>query len=152
MRKTTTGMTELATGGRESARPLARSSFVFAVVALMFQVTTAAADEPSESTVSSDEANVSSEMLEVFADKAPLSGDELNTQRAKAVEVDRVQINDQETVGGVWNNTATGNDTGNNIISEGAFTDTAGFVGTIQNTGNNVLIQNSTIINVAVEP
>ncbi|MGI9341515.1 MAG: hypothetical protein ACR2QV_01610, partial [Gammaproteobacteria bacterium] len=95
-------MIELATGGRESARPLARSSLMFAVVALMFQVTTAAADEPSESTVSSDEANVSAEMLEVFADKSPLSGDELNTQRAKAVEVDRVQINDQETVGGVW--------------------------------------------------
>lgn len=152
MRNTTKSIVELATGGRFGAHPAAFSAFMFAVVALMFQMTVAIADEAATTEVVSAEEATDASALEAFADKAPLSGEDLNTQRAKAVEIERIQINDQETVGGVWNNTATGNDTGNNIISEGAFTDTAGFVGTIQNTGNNVLIQNSTIINVAVEP
>ena len=68
------------------------------------------------------------------------------------IEVHHVTINDQELNGVVSDNTAINNNTGDNIISDGAFNDAAGFIGTVQNSGNNVLIQNSTIINVAVEP
>lgn len=38
--------------------------------------------------------------------------------------------------------------TGGNLISEGAFAGSSGFATVIQNSGNNVLIQNSTIVNV----
>ena len=94
-----------------------------------------------------------SELLSTFADEARLSTDQLDDQRAQAnIEVHQVTINDQELNGVVSNNTAIGNETGDNIIADGAFTDAAGFIGTVQNSGNNVLIQNSTIINVAVEP
>lgn len=112
-----------------------------------------AADDADVDAAIASEASETEVLDAAFADKAPLSGADLSEQRAKAaLQVDKIQINDQETVGGVWGNTAIGNESGQNIISEGAFTDTAGFVSTIQNTGNNVLIQNSTIINVAVEP
>ena len=49
-------------------------------------------------------------------------------------------------------NIATRNTNGNNSISDNAFAGAAGFVTAIQNTGNNVLIQNSTIINVSLDP
>ena len=41
--------------------------------------------------------------------------------------------------------------TGNNTISEGAFSGAAGLPMVIQNSGNNVLIQNATIVNVHVK-
>ena len=95
----------------------------------------------------------STELLNTFGNQAKLSTDALDEQRAKAnIEVHHVTINDQELNGVVSNNTAIGNETGDNIVSNGAFTDVAGFVSTVQNSGNNVLIQNSTIINVAIEP
>ena len=43
--------------------------------------------------------------------------------------------------------TATNVSTGTNSITEGAFTNANGFPMVIQNTGNNVIIQNSTILN-----
>lgn len=93
------------------------------------------------------------QLLSAFDNEARLSTDQLEDQRARAnIEVHKVTINDQELNGVVSNNTAIGNETGDNIIADGAFTDAAGFIGTVQNSGNNVLIQNSTIINVAVEP
>lgn len=93
------------------------------------------------------------ELLTSLGEEAPLSEDQLDDQRARAkLEVHRVTINNQELNGVVTNNTAINNETGNNIISDGAFNSAAGFISTVQNSGNNVLIQNSTIINVAVEP
>lgn len=38
--------------------------------------------------------------------------------------------------------------TGNNLVTDGAFSGAAGFTTVIQNSGNNVLIQDSTVINV----
>lgn len=40
--------------------------------------------------------------------------------------------------------------TGTNLVTEGAFSGAAGFTTVIQNSGNNVLIQDSTVINVIV--
>ena len=45
------------------------------------------------------------------------------------------------------NNTASNLSTGNNSVSEGAFSNSTGFPMVIQNSGNNVIIQNSTILN-----
>jgi len=41
--------------------------------------------------------------------------------------------------------------TGGNSISDGAFAGTSGMPTVIQNSGNNVLIQNATIVNVQVQ-
>lgn len=84
---------------------------------------------------------------------SPLSEEALGDSHGMArIQADRIQINDQDVTGVVTDNVAINNHTGDNTISGGAYSDSAGFMTTIQNTGNNVLIQNSTIINVAVEP
>ncbi len=46
------------------------------------------------------------------------------------------------------NNSVNNSVTGGNVISEGAFNSSSGLVNVIQNSGNNVLIQSSTIVNV----
>lgn len=47
-------------------------------------------------------------------------------------------------------NTNIGGNNGSNIVSDAAFNGTNGLVTTIQNSGNNVIIQNSTVLNVKV--
>lgn len=61
-----------------------------------------------------------------------------------------VTINLQQLEANLTNNQATGNLTGANLISGNAFAGTSGIPTVIQNTGNNVIIQNATILNVQV--
>jgi hypothetical protein len=83
----------------------------------------------------------------------PLSSDALGEQRATAkLEVDKITINAPTQNGIVAGNAAINTETGANAITGTAFSGAAGLVTTIQNTGNNVLIQNSTIVNVSVAP
>ncbi|MGB5443881.1 MAG: hypothetical protein WBM99_00130 [Psychromonas sp.] len=49
-------------------------------------------------------------------------------------------------------NDATNNITGYNIIDHGSFNEASGVFSIIQNTGNNVIIQDSTIITVTITP
>lgn len=89
----------------------------------------------------------------VLAGASPVSADILADQRGTArIQVDRVQVNDQDLTATVNDNVAIGNETGNNTVASGAFSYSSGFMTAIQNTGNNVVIQNATIINVSVEP
>jgi hypothetical protein len=60
-------------------------------------------------------------------------------------------INDMQLKGVVADNRAVNVTTGNNFITDGAFANTSGIPLIVQNTGNNVLIQNATIINVQVK-
>jgi len=60
-------------------------------------------------------------------------------------------LNDMQLKGVVSDNRAVNVTTGNNVISDGAFAGTAGLPMVVQNTGNNVLIQNATIVNVQVK-
>lgn len=48
-------------------------------------------------------------------------------------------------------NVATNTVSGNNILSPGAFADSSGISSVIQNSGNNVLIQNSTVVNLTLK-
>jgi hypothetical protein len=90
--------------------------------------------------------------LAAFESSKALTEDELGEQRAKAkIEVEKVTINTQDQDGLVAGNAAVGNTTGQNSIGGDAFVSANGFINTVQNTGNNVLIQSSTIINVSVE-
>jgi len=63
---------------------------------------------------------------------------------------DRV-FNDAQLKGVVADNQASNLTTGMNVISDGAFSGSAGLSTVIQNSGNNVLIQNSTIVNVQLK-
>lgn len=90
--------------------------------------------------------------LNAFEETAVLSDTELNTHRAREnLDIDQVTINDQYQDGDVEDNVAIGNRNGDNLINGEAFSNSSGFLSTVQNTGNNVLIQNSTIINVSVD-
>jgi hypothetical protein len=59
--------------------------------------------------------------------------------------------NDMQLRGVVADNRAVNVATGNNLITEGAFSGAAGVPMVVQNSGNNVLIQNATIINLQVK-
>lgn len=58
-----------------------------------------------------------------------------------------VQLNDVDLQATMTGNVIHSSTTGSNIISNGAFTNLEGFATVIQNTGNHVILQNSTIIN-----
>jgi hypothetical protein len=60
-------------------------------------------------------------------------------------------FNHNKLKGVVADNSASNLTTGMNVISEGAFAGSSGLPTVIQNSGNNVLIQNSTIVNVQVK-
>lgn len=61
-------------------------------------------------------------------------------------------INEQTLNGTMTNTEATDNVSGGNIVSGSAFGNAAGLPTVIQNSGNNVLIQNSTIVTVRMNP
>lgn len=92
------------------------------------------------------------ELISLGDAELEISADELGENRARAMlEIDKVFINDQELNGSVSGNTAVNTYSGDNNISGEAFGNATGFVNTIQNTGNNVLIQSATIVNVSIE-
>ena len=60
--------------------------------------------------------------------------------------------NNQTITGTVTGDSATQVTTGNNAISGDSFAGASGLPSVIQNTGNNVLIQNGVIVNVQLKP
>ena len=79
----------------------------------------------------------------------------LAVERGGAVFVqnnNQTKIINTNTVNGSVNDvTVLNNITGNNSIGGGAFTGAQGFPMVIQNSGNGVLIQNATILNVTIQ-
>lgn len=51
----------------------------------------------------------------------------------------------------LYNNQANNNITGTNIVNGGSFANSSGFATIIQNSGNNVIIQNATILNLKLQ-
>lgn len=62
-----------------------------------------------------------------------------------------VTLNDLKSNGVVSENQASNLITGSNFVTDGSFAGAAGFSTVVQNSGNNVLIQNATIINLRVQ-
>lgn len=62
-----------------------------------------------------------------------------------------VTLNDLKSNGAVHDNQASNLVTGSNFVTDGSFAGATGFSTVVQNSGNNVLIQNATIINVRVQ-
>lgn len=75
----------------------------------------------------------------------------LDSQRGGADTTVYTVMNDIRTSGNVTGNEAYNLSTGMNSIADGAFVGAQGFSTVVQNSGNNVLIQNSTIINIQLK-
>lgn len=75
-----------------------------------------------------------------------VTDDALLNERGKALVTN---VNDLD--GAVYQNSAQDVITGNNFITDGSFTGNSGLSTVIQNSGNNVLIQNALILNVQVQ-
>lgn len=84
-----------------------------------------------------------------FLTATAVSDGELDGYRGEGIDVRT--LNKAELDGTLNGNTAVDSVTGANLISNGAFADASGLSTAIQNSGNNVLIQNSTIVNVVIE-
>jgi len=97
--------------------------------------------------------DVKTEVKALLGSVTPVSDEALGSESGMAqLQLDKVVINDQDLNGVLQGNVATGTTNGNNTISGDAFSNSAGFVTAIQNTGNNVLIQDATIINISMAP
>ena len=86
----------------------------------------------------------------------PLSDTNLGVQHARGsietpLNIDELnlQLNQSHQDAKLNHNTVNSSITGDNSISNGAFTNLTGFATVIQNSGNNVIIQNATIVNLA---
>lgn len=84
----------------------------------------------------------------MFGDAAPVGAKLLEGQRGGA---DVRVVNASTTDGAVHDNEAYNVRTGSNWISGGALAGSAGIPVVVQNSGNNVLIQNSTIVNMQIQ-
>jgi hypothetical protein len=79
-------------------------------------------------------------------DAAALSDDMLAGQRGKALVTN---TNDLDAA--LYENSAIDVVTGGNMVSDGSLTNNAGLATVIQNSGNNVLIQNAVILNIQMQ-
>jgi hypothetical protein len=115
-------------------------------------VTALAANALADDQPVADKAPVSSPALVALEGAKTLDAAELGEQRAKAkLEIDKLTLIAPQQNGVVAGNSAVNTTTGANAISDAAFAGASGIVNTIQNTGNNVLIQSSTVVNVALQ-
>lgn len=100
-------------------------------------------DEPNSAGPSAGNVQVAGDAL---LGAQPLADEVLSGRRGGASTQ-----NDMRLDGVVGSNEATNVVTGSNTVSSGAFAGTAGLPMVIQNSGNNVLIQNATIVNVQIK-
>ncbi len=80
----------------------------------------------------------------------PVLLEDLEQERGMGGVVDVTNNSHLEAV--LTNNYNSNSVTGNNTIDGGSFNEAAGVFSIIQNTGNNVIIQDSTIITVTIAP
>lgn len=85
-----------------------------------------------------------------FLDEFAVATDELAMQRGGADHNILLQVNDGDQNALLQNNTLTSNITGNNSISDNAFSHVSGISTVIQNSGNQVIIQDTTLVNVMI--
>ncbi|MDR4479862.1 MAG: hypothetical protein R3B37_08995 [Nitrospira sp.] len=80
----------------------------------------------------------------------PLTPTQLDTQRG-GTDPGPVTINANMLNAKLFDNQASDNVTGNNTITGGAFAGASGLATVIQNSGNNVIIQNGTVLNLTLK-
>jgi len=79
---------------------------------------------------------------------AALSDTDLSDQRGKA---NLTITNTNDVDGELYSNNATNTVSGGNFVTEGALSNNTGLFTVIQNSGNNVLIQSATILNLDIQ-
>lgn len=80
----------------------------------------------------------------------PITTGELERQRGKEGFDFQFNANFNDQAANVTDNQISAGKTGGNIITDQAFTDATGNVTVIQNSGNGVAIQSSTLINLSI--
>jgi hypothetical protein len=80
----------------------------------------------------------------------PVPSAQLDTQRG-GTDTGMTTINTNQLNAKLFNNSATNNFTGNNSIADAAFAGASGLPTVIQNSGNNVIIQNGTVLNLTLK-
>ncbi|WP_340121381.1 hypothetical protein [Methylobacter svalbardensis] len=88
-------------------------------------------------------------LLFSLAETAPL--EELDNMRGRE-GVNITALNNMNVRATLSDNQASNNANGYNIIDHGSFAQASGINSVIQNSGNNVIIQDSTIVNVSIVP
>ncbi len=87
---------------------------------------------------------------EVSIGVAALTNAELFEARARG-GLEMLSFSDSDMDADLMNNVVEGANTGNNSVSHGSFSEMNGFGVVVQNSGNHVIIQNSTIVNVTMQ-
>ena len=80
----------------------------------------------------------------------PVASSQLEAQRG-GTDIGPVTVNTNMLNATLFGNSAKDNVTGNNTITGGAFAGASGLPTVIQNSGNNVIIQNGTVLNLTVK-
>lgn len=76
----------------------------------------------------------------------PISNNGLSAHRGGSA----LQISEMRLDSKLIDNQAIGNITGSNFVTQSAFSGASGFSTVVQNSGNNVIIQNATILNLSL--
>ena len=85
--------------------------------------------------------SVSDQDMSMFG-SAAMADEQLDQLRGR-----QTVFNSNDVDGQLYNNEAVSNVTGSNFVTDGSFSGMSGFSTVIQNSGNNVLIQNATVLN-----
>jgi hypothetical protein len=90
------------------------------------------------------------QMTEALGDMVPLSDGQLIAESARGSPI-VIQNSEANLDASLHDNTVYSSVTGDNVVSNGAFSYASGFSTVIQNSGNHVIIQDATILNVYVD-
>ncbi|MBU1394873.1 MAG: hypothetical protein KKE84_01860 [Gammaproteobacteria bacterium] len=110
---------------------------LFLIVLILMSGAPAWADQGADPFVS----DVSEQAVSMFG-SAAIADEQLDQLRGRLTV-----FNSNEVDGQLYNNEAVSNVTGSNFVTDGSFAGMSGFSTVIQNSGNNVLIQNATVLN-----
>lgn len=111
-------------------------------------VTHASAEAPLESLNAADILSSQIDPLPSTALGDALSDTDLADQRGKA---NTTITNTNDVDGELYNNNATNTVSGGNFVSDSSLSNNTGLFTVIQNSGNNVLIQSATILNLDIQ-
>lgn len=87
----------------------------------------------------------------LFSSTETVLSDELDNARGRE-GVNMTTLNNMNVRTTLSDNHATDNVNGYNVIDQGSFAQASGITSVIQNSGNNVVIQDSTMVNVTIIP
>ncbi|MFT6897197.1 MAG: hypothetical protein ACJA13_001603 [Paraglaciecola sp.] len=94
--------------------------------------------------------HLSTQAEDTIAHFSPVLLEDLDQERGLGGVADVTNNEHLEAI--LTNNSNSNSITGNNTIDAGSFSEASGVFSIIQNTGNNVIIQDSTIITVTITP